>query len=59
MELDRETLNARPGTIEGAEPVDERKHFFICPKCGQAVDVRRLGDVLHHRETGHKPLPQN
>ena len=40
-------------------PEDEAEHFFACPACGQLVDMRRLGDVLHHEREGHKPLPVN
>lgn len=39
-----------------APPGDEREHFYVCPQCGQAVDCRRLGDVLHHDEDGHSRL---
>jgi hypothetical protein len=38
-------------------PEDEAEQFYLCPSCGQAVDMRRLGDVLHHEEPGHEPLP--
>jgi uncharacterized C2H2 Zn-finger protein len=40
-------------------PGDESEHFYACPMCGQLVDMRRLGDVVHHAEEGHKPLPVN
>lgn len=59
MDLDRDALNARPGTLEGGEPPDEREHFYTCVICGQSVDVRRLGDLLHHLEAGHEPIPPN
>ncbi|MGN6515903.1 MAG: hypothetical protein ACTHLR_08685 [Rhizomicrobium sp.] len=39
------------------EPEDEAEHFYICKACGQAVDRRRLGDVFHHEEAGHAPIP--
>jgi len=61
---DREELNAYrsakggPDGIE-AEPEDEAEHFYICKACGQAVDKRQLGDVFHHEEPGHRPIPQN
>ena len=35
----------------------EAEHFYICEACGQAVDMRRLGDVLHHEAEGHERLP--
>lgn len=52
---DRKTLNALPCTAPDLE--DESQHFYVCPECGQAVDMRKLGDVLHHEEPGHDPLP--
>jgi len=39
------------------EPADEPQHFYVCKACGQAVDKRRLGEVFHHEEPGHEPLP--
>ncbi|RUU99453.1 hypothetical protein EOB36_20465 [Mesorhizobium sp. M6A.T.Cr.TU.017.01.1.1] len=35
---------------------DEAKHFQICPACGQEMDMRDLGEALHHGTPGHKPL---
>jgi hypothetical protein len=35
----------------------EADHFYACTACGQAVDKRDLGAVLHHEEPGHAPLP--
>lgn len=32
------------------------EHFITCRICGQAVDVRNLGDVLHHEDPEHAPL---
>jgi len=37
--------------------VPEHEHFYICADCGQAVDMRDLGQVFHHEEPGHSPLP--
>lgn len=56
-DLDRDALNAKPARRVGGEPADEAEHFFVCATCGQAVDKRRLGDVLHHERDGHEPLP--
>lgn len=56
---DRERLNALKAKREGGEPADEADHFYVCPQCGQAVDMRRLGDVLHHEEPGHEPLSRD
>jgi hypothetical protein len=51
-----------PGEIIGEQiggdvPASEADCFYICPDCGQAVDERDLGQVLHHEEPGHEPLP--
>jgi len=48
-------LNARPVTPHPTN--DEASHFYVCERCGQAVDYRRLGDVFHHDEPDHEPLP--
>src|SRR4028118_774163 len=34
----------------------EERHFYTCDICGQRVDMRLLGDVLHHEEGAHEPL---
>jgi hypothetical protein len=53
----------KPGAIigerVGGEPTDEARHFYVCPTCGQAVDMRNRGAVLHHQRKGHQPLPSN
>jgi hypothetical protein len=36
--------------------LEEHEHFYVCPACGQAVDARDLGQVVHHGEEGHEPL---
>jgi hypothetical protein len=41
------------------EPKDETVHFYTCKACGQAVDKRRLGDVFHHEEARHSPIPSD
>lgn len=51
--LSRADLNALPVT---APDLAEAEHFITCPECGQAIDCRRLGDVLHHDEPGHEPI---
>ena len=53
--MSREELNAIPCTAPDLD--DETEHFMLCPECGQAVDMRRLGDVLHHDKPGHVALP--
>ena len=55
--MDREELNQLSGRVQGEIPADEAGHFFVCESCGQAVDMRKLGDVFHHEDDGHKPLP--
>jgi hypothetical protein len=51
-----------PGTIigrrEGGDPGDPLEHFHVCEGCGQPVDRRDLGAVLHHEDSGHAPLPE-
>ncbi len=42
--------------VAAIEPEDETGHFYVCAACGQAVDMRDLGQVFHHEEDGHKPL---
>lgn len=53
--VNRLFLNDRP--CAAPELSDESAHFSVCRACGQAVDCRRLGDVLHHDSEGHKPIP--
>jgi hypothetical protein len=47
-----------PGTIIG-ESTDESEHFYVCPACGQTIDMLDFGAVLHHVAKGHEPLPSN
>jgi len=56
---ERKELNRHPGKIEGPEPEDQREHFYRCKRCGQMVDKRLLGDVLHHEQALHAPIPAN
>lgn len=48
--------NGIRGVLIGAEPADERDHFYTCVACGQSVDKRDLGEVFHHEEPNHEPL---
>lgn len=48
-----------PETGEKIEVENELDHFYTCKACGQSVDMRNLGQVFHHEEAGHKPLPTN
>lgn len=55
----RGTDNAFTGiTGEPADgaPDNEEDHYYICGECGQAVDMRNLGEVFHHEEPGHERL---
>ena len=54
-EAARIALNKLKGDFPDLE--DEAKHFYVCPSCRQAVDMRRLGDVLHHEDEGHERIP--
>ena len=54
-DVSRDELNAL--RAQGPEHEDEAAHFYVCKACGQSVDKRRLGDVFHHEEPGHEPLP--
>ena len=51
-----EVVKSINGTPEGKEKENEIDHFFVCGQCGQAVDSRSLFQVLHHDESGHRPL---
>lgn len=57
--MTRDELNSIESRRLIEMPLDERKHFLLCADCGQAVDCRRLGDVFHHEEAGHEPIPAN
>lgn len=53
----RDELNASP--CKTPPTPKEIDHFYICVACGQAVDMRRLGDVFHHEDEGHEPIPSD
>lgn len=55
--IDRERLNALKSQRVGGEPEDEAEHFIQCSTCGQAIDLRKLGDVMYHEQPEHDPLP--
>jgi hypothetical protein len=44
------------GIREGPQPADESEHFYVCAACGRAVDMRDLGQVLHHEQPKHEPI---
>lgn len=58
-EAERLEFNAKPVRVDGIPPNDESGHFYVCEGCGQAVDMRKLGDVLYHDQVDHKPLAVN
>lgn len=60
--MSRQTNNPGSGLFGvrvGGEPENEAGHFYRCKACGQAVDMRDLGQVFHHEEPGHTPLPED
>jgi hypothetical protein len=44
------------GEVIGPAAKTQVGHFYECRACGQRVDQRRLGEVLHHEIPDHKPL---
>jgi hypothetical protein len=57
--LSREELNKMRAMRVSGQTQSEAEHFYMCPTCGQAVDKRQLGDVVHHEEEGHRPIATN
>jgi hypothetical protein len=55
----RREYNTHRAKVAGPQPKDESENFYVCEGCGQAVDMRLLGDVLYHDQVVHKPLPVN
>lgn len=53
-EQERQELNAYRALVPDLAIGED--HFVRCPECGQAIDCRRLGDVMWHGEPGHRPL---
>jgi hypothetical protein len=47
------------GVRLGGEPANEADHFYVCEHCKQAVDMRDLGQVFHHEERPHQPIPND
>jgi hypothetical protein len=45
------------GERVGGDPFDDQEHFYLCHDCGQPVDMRDLGAVMHHEALGHHRLP--
>jgi hypothetical protein len=42
----------------GAAATSEAEHFYRCPGCSQAVDMRSLYQVFHHEAPDHQPLSE-
>jgi len=42
--------------VAGPPVTSEADHFYTCDHCGQAVDMRDLGQVFHHEEPSHQPI---
>ena len=55
-DVDR-ALDGTPIIGSARDLVGEGDHFYTCPACGQSVDMRDLGAVLHHEDEKHEPLP--
>jgi hypothetical protein len=55
--LQRAAARGLSGRVIGPEPKNQHEHFYKCPMCGQQVDRRQLGEVLHHQVLDHKPIP--
>lgn len=51
---DRGASRLRKVVFLGPDHDDESLHYMQCGECGQAMDLRKLGDVLHHETPGHK-----
>jgi hypothetical protein len=54
--MDRQLLNRVRATGHNIA-IEERENFEQCPECNQWYDLRELGDVLHHDQLDHEPLP--
>ena len=61
--MTRQTNNPATGIvgirIGGPVITSEADHFYCCAACGQAVDMRDLGQVFHHKAPGHALLPDD
>lgn len=61
MKLTSDKLNRHPSKRGKSpelepEPEDDGVHFYTCKACRQAVDKRRVCDVIHHEHEGHEPI---
>jgi hypothetical protein len=55
--IEEELRELKPGVVVGPEPDDEAEHFYVCARCGQAVDKRILADVMYHNRRAHERRP--
>lgn len=46
-----------PMTKKPIQGLRELDHFYKCALCGQSVDRRDLGEVMHHEQADHVKLP--
>lgn len=53
--FERAFLNECPSS--GPDHDEESLHYMQCRECGQAFDMRRLGEVCHHEVPGHERIP--
>lgn len=61
MKHDPRTSNVATGYmghLVGPE-VPEEEHYYRCAHCGQAVDMRDLGQVFHHEKPKHEKLRES
>jgi hypothetical protein len=53
----RLAISLSTSTVDHLIPcTEEGGHFYVCPTCGQAVDMRSLFQVFHHESEEHEPL---
>ncbi|TIN90807.1 MAG: hypothetical protein E5Y02_06515 [Mesorhizobium sp.] len=45
-----------PGERHDRDYADEHDNCYICPTCGQQVDMGDLRQVIWHERPKHKPL---
>jgi transcription initiation factor IIE alpha subunit len=60
--MPRQTANAATGIKGvriGKQVAAEAEHLQLCPDCGQALDLRDHGEVMHHIQPGHEPIRDN
>lgn len=48
--------NGITGRRKDKDTDNEADNFCVCVECGQAFDMRDLGQVFHHEAPGHEPV---